>query len=41
MIDILLKNGEYVITMDPEWRIIKSGGVAIDKGEILEIGGHY
>ncbi len=38
MIDILLKNGEYVITMDPERRIIKDGGVAIDKGEILGIG---
>ena len=38
MIDLLLKNGEYVITMDPERRIIKNGSVAIDKGEILEIG---
>jgi len=38
MIDILLKNGDYVITMDPERRIITDGGVAIDKGEILEVG---
>ncbi len=38
MIDILLKNGEYVITMDQERRIIEDGSVAIDKGEILEVG---
>ena len=38
MIDILLSNGEYVITMDPKRRIIRNGSVAIDKGEILEIG---
>ena len=38
MIDILLKNGAYVITMDPERRIITNGGVAIDEGAILEVG---
>ena len=38
MIDILLKNGEYVITMDSKRRIIRNGGVAIDNGAILEVG---
>jgi cytosine/adenosine deaminase-related metal-dependent hydrolase len=37
MIDILLKNGDYVITMDPKRRIIVNGAVAIDKGVIVEI----
>jgi cytosine/adenosine deaminase-related metal-dependent hydrolase len=37
MIDILLKNGDYVITMDPKRRIIANGAVAIDKGVIVEI----
>ncbi len=38
MIDILLKNGDYVITVDPKRRIITNGAVAIDKGAIVEIG---
>lgn len=38
MIDILLSNGEYVITVDPKRRIITNGSVAIDNGEILDIG---
>ncbi len=38
MIDILVKNGAYVITMDPARRIIKDGAVAVDKGRIVGIG---
>ena len=36
-VDILLTNAEFVITMDPERRIITNGAVAIDQGAILEV----
>jgi len=38
MVDILIKNGAYVITMDRERRIIRDGAVAVDKGKIVGVG---
>lgn len=35
--DIIIKNG-YIVTINPEMDIIENGALAIDKGEILEIG---
>lgn len=37
MIDLLMLNG-IVITMDKERRVLKDGGVAVDKGRIIEVG---
>ncbi len=38
MIDLLMINGT-IITMDKERRIIDDGGVAVDKGKIIAVGG--
>lgn len=38
MVDILIKNATYVITMDPKRRIIGDGAVAVDKEQIVGVG---
>ena len=37
MFDILLKHA-YVVTMDPDRRIIEDGAVGIEKGKIVFVG---
>ncbi len=38
MADIVIKNAAYLITMNPERRILQDGAVAIDKGKIVAVG---
>ena len=37
MVDILIKNAKYVITMDRDRRIIRDGSVAIDGNQIVDV----
>jgi 5-methylthioadenosine/S-adenosylhomocysteine deaminase len=38
MIDLLIKNGKFVMTMNPDRDILSDASIAVDKGKILEIG---
>ncbi len=37
-IDLLVKNAEYIVTMDRERRMIRNGALAVDGGLVLEAG---
>ncbi len=38
MVDLIIKNAAYIITMDDERRIIRDGAVAIEGNKIVEVG---
>ena len=38
MIDMLVRNADWLITMDPERRMVRDGALAIDGGEIIAVG---
>ena len=38
MIDLLVRNADWLITMDPERRMVRDGAVAVDGGEIKAVG---
>ena len=38
MIDLLVRNADWLITMDPERRMVRDGALAVDGGEIKAVG---